>query len=108
MRELFRQARSYPQGCIVFIDEIDAIGRKRYSTSSVSHAEQTLNQLLNELDGFHPRDNIVILGATNSLRVLDSALLRPGRFDRQVLVDRGDDAVGGRRAGQKGIFPSLE
>ncbi|CAI2198863.1 4779_t:CDS:2, partial [Funneliformis geosporum] len=86
MRELFRQARSYPQGCIVFIDEIDAIGRKRYSTSNVSHAEQTLNQLLNELDGFHPRDNIVILAATNSLRVLDSALLRPGRFDRQIFI----------------------
>jgi cell division protease FtsH len=86
MRELFRQARSYPQGCIVFIDEIDAIGRKRYSTTNVSHAEQTLNQLLNELDGFHPRDNIVILAATNSLRVLDSALLRPGRFDRQIFI----------------------
>src|SRR4051812_39002076 len=86
MRELFRQARSYPQGCIVFIDEIDAVGRKRYSSTSVSHAEQTLNQLLNELDGFHPRDNIIILGATNSLRVLDSALLRPGRFDRQILI----------------------
>ncbi|CAI2186281.1 757_t:CDS:2 [Funneliformis geosporum] len=86
MRELFHQARSYPQGCIVFIDEIDAIGRKRYSTTSVSHAEQTLNQLLNELDGFHPRDNIVILAATNSLRVLDSALLRPGRFDRQIFI----------------------
>ena len=86
MRELFRQARSYPQGCIVFIDEIDTIGRKRYSTTNVSHAEQTLNQLLNELDGFHPRDNIVILAATNSLRVLDSALLRPGRFDRQIFI----------------------
>jgi len=86
MRELFRQARSYPQGCIVFIDEIDTIGRKRYSTTNVSHAEQTLNQLLNELDGFHPRDNVIILAATNSLRVLDSALLRPGRFDRQIFI----------------------
>jgi cell division protease FtsH len=85
MRELFRQARSYPQGCIVFIDEIDAIGRKRYSVNA-GHAEQTLNQLLNELDGFHPRDNIIILAATNSLNVLDSALLRPGRFDRQIYI----------------------
>ena len=85
VRELFRQARSYPQGCIVFIDEIDSIGRKRYSANT-GHAEQTLNQLLNELDGFHPRDNIVILAATNSLKVLDSALLRPGRFDRQIFI----------------------
>ena len=85
MRELFRQARSYPQGCIVFIDEIDAIGRKRYSANA-GHAEQTLNQLLNELDGFHSRDNIIILAATNSLNVLDSALLRPGRFDRQIYI----------------------
>src|SRR3954471_9746712 len=85
VRELFRQARSYPQGCIVFIDEIDSIGRKRYSANP-GHAEQTLNQLLNELDGFHPRDNIIILAATNSLKVLDSALLRPGRFDRQIYI----------------------
>ena len=85
MRELFKQARSYPQGCIVFIDEIDSIGRKRYSRNT-GHAEQTLNQLLNELDGFHPRDNVVILAATNSLKVLDSALLRPGRFDRQIYI----------------------
>ncbi|CAG8611053.1 4113_t:CDS:2, partial [Ambispora gerdemannii] len=85
VRELFRQARSYPQGCIVFIDEIDSIGRKRYSANP-GHSEQTLNQLLNELDGFHPRDNIIILAATNSLKVLDSALLRPGRFDRQIYI----------------------
>ncbi|CAG8568322.1 4686_t:CDS:2 [Paraglomus occultum] len=85
VRELFQQARSYPQGCIVFIDEIDSIGRKRYSRNT-GHAEQTLNQLLNELDGFHPRDNIVILAATNSLKVLDNALLRPGRFDRQIYI----------------------
>src|SRR4051794_33164622 len=85
MRELFKQARSYPQGCIIFIDEIDAIGRKRYSANT-GHAEQTLNQLLSELDGFHPRDNIIILAATNSLNVLDSALLRPGRFDRKIYI----------------------
>ncbi|MCE8167832.1 MAG: AAA family ATPase [Candidatus Moeniiplasma glomeromycotorum] len=85
MRQLFQQARNYPQGCIIFIDEIDSIGQKRYSVRS-GHAEQTLNQLLNELDGFHPRENIVILAATNSLNVLDNALLRPGRFDRQILI----------------------
>ncbi|MDR1670866.1 MAG: AAA family ATPase [Spiroplasmataceae bacterium] len=85
MRDLFEQARNYPQGCIIFIDEIDAIGRKRYSPNA-GHAEQTLNQLLNELDGFHPRENIIILAATNSLKVLDSALLRPGRFDRQIYI----------------------
>src|SRR4051812_2524964 len=85
MRELFWQARSHPQGCIIFIDEIDSIGRKRYSANT-GHAEQTLNQLLSELDGFHPRDNIIILAATNSLNVLDSALLRPGRFDRKIYI----------------------
>ena len=85
VRELFQQARSYPQGCIIFIDEIDSIGRKRYSAHP-GHAEQTLNQLLSELDGFNPRDNIIILAATNSLKVLDNALLRPGRFDRHILI----------------------
>ncbi|CAI2162067.1 11676_t:CDS:2 [Funneliformis geosporum] len=84
VRELFQQARSYQQGCIIFIDEIDSIGRKRYSGNN--HTELTLNQLLNELDGFRPRENIIILAATNTLNVLDSALLRPGRFDRQIYV----------------------
>jgi len=84
VRELFQQARSYPQGCIIFIDEIDSIGRKRYSGNN--HTELTLNQLLNELDGFRPRENIIILAATNALNVLDSALLRPGRFDRQIYI----------------------
>lgn len=84
VRELFRKARSYPQGCIIFIDEIDSIGRKRYSANN--HTELTLNQLLNELDGFRPRDNIIIIAATNSINVLDKALLRPGRFDRQIYI----------------------
>jgi cell division protease FtsH len=84
VRELFLKARSYSQGCIIFIDEIDSIGRKRYSTNN--HTEMTLNQLLNELDGFRPRDNIIIIAATNSLNVLDPALLRPGRFDRQIYI----------------------
>lgn len=85
VRELFRKARSYPYGCIIFIDEIDSIGSKRFSVNS-NHTELTLNQLLSELDGFHPRDNIIVLAATNSLKVLDSALLRPGRFDRQIYI----------------------
>ncbi|MCE8163767.1 MAG: AAA family ATPase [Candidatus Moeniiplasma glomeromycotorum] len=85
VRSLFHKARSYPQGCIIFIDEIDSIGKKRYSAHT-SYTEQTLNQLLSELDGFQPRTNIIILAATNSLKVLDSALLRPGRFDRQIYI----------------------
>ena len=84
VRELFHKARSYPRGCIIFIDEIDSIGRKRYSANN--HTELTLNQLLNELDGFRPRENIIILAATNTINVLDSALLRPGRFDRQIYI----------------------
>jgi len=84
VRELFQQARSHQQGCIIFIDEIDSIGRKRYSANT--HTELTLNQLLNELDGFRPRENIIILAATNTLNVLDNALLRPGRFDRQIYI----------------------
>ncbi|CAI2162227.1 12453_t:CDS:2 [Funneliformis geosporum] len=85
VRDLFQHARSFNQGCIIFIDEIDSIGRKRYS-SNTGHAEQTLNQLLSELDGFQARDNVIILAATNSLKVLDNALLRPGRFDRQIYI----------------------
>ena len=85
VRDLFQQARSFNQGCIIFIDEIDSVGRKRYSANT-NHTELTLNQLLSELDGFHSRDNIIILAATNSLRILDSALLRPGRFDRQIYI----------------------
>ncbi|CAG8455101.1 15933_t:CDS:10 [Cetraspora pellucida] len=88
MRELFRRARELAKVygfCFVFIDEIDSIGRKRYSAHP-GHAEQTLNQLLTELDGFHPRDNVIVLAATNSLHVLDNALLRPGRFDRKIYV----------------------
>lgn len=83
MRELFAEARSYPDGCIIFIDELDSIGKKRHTHNS---NDLTLNQLLNELDGFSPRGKIVILAATNKLQVLDSALLRPGRFDRQIYI----------------------
>jgi cell division protease FtsH len=84
VRELFQEAHSYPNGCIVFIDEIDSIGRKRNDPHNSNYL--TLNQLLNELDGFQPRDNVVILAATNIPQTLDSALLRPGRFDRQIYI----------------------
>ncbi|CAH1755782.1 23655_t:CDS:2 [Entrophospora sp. SA101] len=109
VRELFRKARSYPQGCIIFIDEIDSIGKKRHSHQS---NDLTLNQLLNELDGFRPRDNIIILAATNSLNVLDSALLRPGRFDRHIYIPppnlKGRREIIGLCASKLSLSPSLD
>jgi ATP-dependent metalloprotease FtsH len=84
VRELFEEARSYEEGCIIFIDEIDSIGKKRYSKDS--HTELTLNQLLNELDGFRQREKVIVIAATNNIEVLDKALLRPGRFDRKIYV----------------------
>ena len=95
VRDLFEQAeRSAP--CIVFIDELDAIGRSRtgVGTGAGAHEEreQTLNQLLVELDGFEPKKAVIIMSATNRPEILDPALLRPGRFDRQILVDRPDRA----------------
>jgi len=86
IRRLFRDARRHP-ACIVFIDELDAVGRGRGS-KSISHEEreQTLNQLLVEMDGFSPNQGIVVIAATNRVDILDAALLRPGRFDRQVAV----------------------
>ena len=91
VRDLFEQARKHAP-CIIFIDELDALGRARGSFMMGGHdeKEQTLNQLLAELDGFDPRGGIVLLGATNRPETLDPALLRAGRFDRQVLVDRPD------------------
>jgi len=94
VRDLFEQARKQAP-CIIFIDELDALGRKRgagggFGGGGHDEKEQTLNQLLAEMDGFDPRERIVILGATNQPQVLDVALLRAGRFDRQVLVDRPD------------------
>jgi cell division protease FtsH len=90
VRRLFREARRH-QSCIIFIDELDAVGRNRGS-QSLSHEEreQTLNQLLVEMDGFSRSDNIVVVAATNRADILDSALLRPGRFDRQVIVGNPD------------------
>jgi cell division protease FtsH len=86
IRKLFRDARRHP-ACIVFIDELDAVGRSR-GGNSLSHEEreQTLNQLLVELDGFAPNQGVVVVAATNRPDILDPALLRPGRFDRQVTV----------------------
>lgn len=85
VRDLFKKAREFTQGCIIFIDEIDSIGRKRYSNNN--NSVETINQLLNELDGFVEREKILIIAATNSLNVLDKALLRPGRFDRKIFID---------------------
>jgi len=91
VRDLFRQAREKAP-CIIFIDEIDAIGRQRSAAGlgGNDEREQTLNQLLVEMDGFDARSGVIILAATNRPEILDPALLRPGRFDRQVLVDKPD------------------
>ncbi|MCH3908413.1 MAG: ATP-dependent zinc metalloprotease FtsH [Sphaerochaeta sp.] len=91
VRDLFKQARENSP-CIIFIDEIDAIGRQRSAASigGNDEREQTLNQLLVEMDGFDSRTGVIILAATNRPEILDPALLRPGRFDRQVLVDKPD------------------
>jgi cell division protease FtsH len=97
VRDLFTQAAAKAP-CIVFIDELDALGKARVQSPMGSHEEreQTLNQLLAEMDGFDARKAIIIMAATNRPEVLDPALLRPGRFDRQVLVDKPD--VRGREA----------
>ena len=91
VRDLFAQARKAAP-CIIFIDELDALGRSRQAGSigGMDEKEQTLNQLLAELDGFDPSTGVILLAATNRPEVLDPALLRAGRFDRQVLVDRPD------------------
>jgi len=96
VRRLFKDARRHPS-CIVFIDELDAVGRSR-GGSSLSHEEreQTLNQLLVEMDGFESSRGIVVIAATNRQDILDPALLRPGRFDRQVMV--GNPDLKGREA----------
>ncbi len=91
VRDLFQQAQQKAP-CIVFIDELDALGKSRNAGIMGGHdeREQTLNQLLAEMDGFDARAGLIIMGATNRPEILDPALLRPGRFDRQVLVDRPD------------------
>jgi cell division protease FtsH len=90
VRDLFKQAQEKAP-CIIFIDEIDAIGKSRENSLSTNdEREQTLNQLLTEMDGFDSSKGVVILGATNRPEILDPALLRPGRFDRQVNVEIPD------------------
>jgi cell division protease FtsH len=91
VRDLFEQARKAAP-CIIFIDELDALGRSRIAGGfgGTDEKEQTLNQLLSELDGFDPSAGVILLAATNRPEILDPALLRAGRFDRQVLVDRPD------------------
>ena len=90
VRDLFAQAMQKAP-CIVFIDELDAVGKARGVGPSINdEREQTLNQLLVEMDGFDPRKGVIIMAATNRPEILDPALLRPGRFDRQILVDRPD------------------
>ena len=91
VRDLFKEAKEHSP-CIVFIDEIDAVGRQRNNGNAGGNdeREQTLNQLLVEMDGFDRQTNVVVIAATNRPDVLDSALLRPGRFDRQVMLDKPD------------------
>jgi len=97
VRDLFEQAKGSAP-CIIFMDEIDAVGRHRGAGMGGGHdeREQTLNQLLVEMDGFDPRTGIILIAATNRPDILDPALLRPGRFDRQITVDRPD--IEGRKA----------
>ena len=96
VRDLFEQAKKAAKisgkGCIIFIDEIDAVGRLRFAGIGGGHdeREQTLNQLLVEMDGFEPNEGIIVMAATNRPDVLDPALLRPGRFDRHIVIDRPD------------------
>ena len=99
VRDLFEQAKQNSP-CIIFVDEIDAVGRHRGAGMGGGHdeREQTLNQLLVEMDGFEMKDNIILIAATNRPDILDPALLRPGRFDRQTVVDRPD------RPGRKRIL----
>ena len=91
VRDLFDQAKQNSP-CIIFVDEIDAVGRQRGAGLGGGHdeREQTLNQLLVEMDGFDPRAGVILIAATNRPDILDPALLRPGRFDRQIAVDRPD------------------
>ena len=104
VRDLFDQANANAP-CIVFIDELDALGKARGFGGVPGHdeREQTLNQLLVEMDGFNPNVGVILMAATNRPEVLDPALLRPGRFDRQVLVDRPDKQ--GRQARSSSLSP---
>ena len=113
VRDLFRQAKEKAP-CIVFIDEIDAVGRERGAGIGINNdeREQTLNQLLTEMDGFEDNSGVIVLAATNRPDVLDTALLRPGRFDRRVLVDlpdhRGREAILNVHARTRPISPEVD
>ena len=113
VRDLFDQAKKNAP-CIVFIDEIDAVGRQRGAGLGGGHdeREQTLNQLLVEMDGFGVNEGIIMIAATNRPDILDHALLRPGRFDRQIVVDRPDmhgrEAILQVHAKGKPIDPSVD
>jgi cell division protease FtsH len=104
VRDLFEQGKKNAP-CIIFIDEIDAVGRHRGAGLGGGHdeREQTLNQLLVEMDGFESNDGVIIIAATNRPDVLDPALLRPGRFDRRIVVPRPD--VRGRDRHPQGPRP---
>ena len=99
VRDLFEQAKTNAPA-IIFVDEIDAVGRHRGAGLGGGHdeREQTLNQLLVEMDGFDAKTGVILIAATNRPDILDPALLRPGRFDRQIVVDRPD------LEGRKGIL----
>jgi len=113
VRDLFDQAKK-SQPCIVFIDEIDAVGRQRGTGMGGGHdeREQTLNQLLVQMDGFEPNEGIIVMAATNRVDILDPALLRPGRFDRQIYVAspdvRGREAILKVHARNKPIGPDVD
>jgi cell division protease FtsH len=113
VRDLFRQAKEKAP-CIVFIDELDALGKTRTVVSVGGHEEreQTLNALLVEMDGFEPNAGVVLIAATNRPETLDPALLRPGRFDRQVVVDRPDqkgrEAILAVHAREKKLAPEVD
>ena len=89
VRDLFKGAKLRAP-CVIFIDEMDSVGAKRTSSSLHPYANQTINQLLTEMDGFISNDGVIVLGATNRADELDKALLRPGRFDMQVMVPKPD------------------
>merc|ERR1719431_353346 len=94
VRDLFKAAKEKAP-CVIFIDEIDSVGGKRSSSTLHPYANQTINQLLSEMDGFLSNEGVIVLGATNRSEDLDKALLRPGRFDTEVMVGKPD--VKGRR-----------
>jgi cell division protease FtsH len=96
IRDIFKRAKSCPEGCIVFIDELDAIGTRSEGIRSSRETTATINQLLTELDGFEENTNIVVIGATNRIDLVDSALIRAGRFDLKIRLEtpKKDDRLG--------------